>query len=343
MSLLLAQAEDARFAAPEWLGWAWALPVAAAILIASRLIARRRLKRLAEPALLREIVKAPPLWRSILRSTLLLASVLGLIIALARPQWNAQERTLTREGRDVVFVVDVSRSMLAEDLKPNRLERVRYWIRDMVDGIEGDRVGLVAFSGGSVIKCPLTLDYTFFAMAVNELGPGTVGRGGTMIGDALRRAINEVFDKSEGRFRDIILITDGEDQDSFPVEAAQLARQNKIRIIALGVGSEVGARIPISDDSGSGGYIRYQGQDVRSRLESEQLARIAMNSHRGVYLKVGAGNIDLEQVYKDLIGAAQGSAIEDATVIEYQEMFQWFIGAALALLCLEGLISAVRK
>ncbi|MCB9846309.1 MAG: VWA domain-containing protein [Phycisphaeraceae bacterium] len=327
--------EDARFASPERLVWLWAVAPAVLLLVWAVLARTRALARWAVRPRLRESAPRGGTWRRVFKGVLVIAAVASVAVALARPQWNARERTIARSGRDVVFVVDVSRSMLAQDLAPNRLERTKLWIKDVIGTLDGDRVGLVAFAGMAVTKCPLTLDYTFFEMALEELAPDSVSRGGTYIGDAIRRAMSEAFDEFEGRYRDIILITDGEDQGSEPLQAAAAAAQRGIRIIAIGIGDDAqGSRIP----GETGGFVRDDGQDVRSRLDRSALEPIARATPGGVYLHVGTQNLDLERMYRDLIASAEGTTLDAERVTEYEEKFQIFLAIALALFAWEGLI-----
>jgi len=343
--MVLAQAvSDSRFESPTWLLGLWLMPLVLVMAVLSVWSRRRALARLIGSVHLGALA-TPAGWIRGLLKAWLLATAIGLVaVALARPQWDARTRTIERTGRDVVFVIDVSRSMLAEDLRPNRLERTKIWVRDALGEADGDRVGLVAFAGGSVVKSPLTLDYGFFALALERLDPASVARGGSLMGDAIRTALNEVFDRTEGRHRDIILITDGEDQGSFPVEAARQAAELGVRIIAIGIGdTKRGTRIPTTDDAGRPSYVEYSGEPVRSRLDGEQLRRVALASERGVYLEVGTGNIELDRVYAGLIAQAAGSAIQDEQVVEYEERFQVPLGLGVGLLLLEGLIRGTRR
>ncbi|MBX3363983.1 MAG: VWA domain-containing protein [Phycisphaeraceae bacterium] len=344
MTLMAAQSLEIHFARPEYLGWLWLVPLLAGVMVVAWVRRRALRRRFAADAHWKRLASPGGAWRGVWRGGMALLALASLIVAGARPQWDRRERAINRVGRDVVFVVDVSRSMLAQDVAPNRLERVKGWIREAIDVVEGDRVGLVAFAGGNVLMCPLTLDYTYFRMALDQLEPSTVGRGGTMIGDAIRKALNEAFDSAEGRHRDIVLFTDGEDQGSFPIEAAETARAQRVRIIALGVGSEgEGARIPTPEDR-SREFMQFQGADVRSRLASTELSRIALGSYRGVYFNVGTGHIDFGKVYKDLIASAAGSEFEDETVVvEYREAFQYVLTFALLALVLEGLVHVARR
>jgi Ca-activated chloride channel homolog len=319
---------------PAWLMALWAAPAAALLLawawrsrwLAARLFAGPGAEKPTGPA---------RIW-AFARGALVAAAIALLALALARPQWNPKEQEVTVRGRDVVFLVDVSRSMLSQDVSPSRLERAKLWINDVAGSLKGDRVGLVAFAGAAVIKCPLTLDYGFFRMALDELSPASVPRGGTLIGDALRKTLAEVFDSTEGRGRDIILITDGEDHDSFPVQAAEQAGKQGVRIIAIGIGSESGSLVPTA--AGRAEVVTFDGERVRSKMEAGTLAQIASASPGGVFFNVGTGNIDLEQVYRDLIASAAKSDLGTKKTVQYEEKFQLFLGAAVGLLMLEGLL-----
>lgn len=262
----------------------------------------------------------------------------------ARPAWNPKPQTIERRGRDVMILLDVSKSMLAEDLAPNRLERAKIAIEDMVERLQGDRVGLIAFAGSAVLKVPLTTDYGFFDLVLSDIGVESVSRGGTKIGDAIRKAMDEGFDSEEKKYKDIILITDGEDHDSFPVEAAQEAGGKGIRIIAIGLGDEnEGRRIPLTDASGSKYYLTYDGQEVWSRLDASTLRKMAAATPGGKYLNVATGAIDLGDVYLKLIASEEKRDIETKTMTLYEEKFQIFLAMGLMLLVVEMVIGERRR
>jgi len=305
---------------------------------------RQALRLFADAHLLERInVSVSPAWRRWKTAILLLAAALS-IVALVRPAWNPKPKTLHRRGRDVVFLLDVSRSMLAADLAPSRLERAKLAIRDVVDRILGDRVALVAFAGTAAVKCPLTLDYGFFRAMLEDITPDSIARGGTMIGDAVRKALDDVFDDREKRFKDLILITDGEDHDSFTVEAAKEAGQKGVRIIAIGLGDEAeGRRIPIADASGATRFMKYKGKEVWTRLDADTLRKMVNVTPGGKYYNVSTGTIDLGEVYASLIASAEKRELEARTVKRYEEKFQVFLGLAFALLCLEMVISERRR
>lgn len=328
-----------RFGDPASLDLLWLLVPAAGLLLWAWWRRRVATKRLADPALLARIAPYRLKLRRLASALLTLGAIASIAFALARPQGAAEEQTATASGRDIVFVVDVSRSMLATDLAPNRLERCKLWIKDMVSSLQGDRVGLVAFAGSATVKCPLTLDGAFFEMALEDLSPASVSRGGSMIGDALRKAVNEVFAEESGRHRDILLFTDGEDQDSFPTQAAELAAQKGIRIIAIGVGSEgSGSPVPAGKDRPGPDFVTYQGHRVMSRLNADALTEIATTSAGGVFLNVGTGTLQLDRVYADLSkNLPRAELVVDRTTT-YEELFQTPLLIAFVLLCVEGLI-----
>jgi Ca-activated chloride channel family protein len=278
------------------------------------------------------------------KAALLVMATVFLILAMTRPGWNPRPETIQRRGRDVVFLLDVSKSMLAEDLVPNRLERAKLAIRDCIELIEGDRVALVAFSGTSAIKCPLTLDYGFFRMMLSNISTDSIARGGTMLGDAVRKVINDVFDDQVKEFKDIVLITDGEDHDSFPLAAANSAGDKGIRLIAVGLGDEnEGRRIPVTNQAGRKSFLTYNGQEVWSKLDADTLRKMVNVTPGGRYLNVSTGTIDLGSVYQNLIADAEKKLLESETIKRYEEKFQIFVAIAFFLICLETITSERRQ
>lgn len=267
-------------------------------------------------------------------SILILFSLVFIIISITRPSWNQQTRTVEKRGRDVVFLIDVSKSMMADDLIPNRLERAKLAVKDAVNILDGDRVALVAFAGSAVVKSPLTNDYSFFMSSVDRLSVSSVSRGGSLIGDAIRYVNKNVFDDSAKAHRDIILITDGEDQESFPVEAAIEADKKGIRIIAIGLGDEnTGRRIPVNAEEGSG-FVTYEGREVWTKLDAVTLRKVAGATEGGQYLNVSTGTFDLAEIYSSLIKHSSSSVYEEESVTIYEERFQFFIFLSILFLAI---------
>lgn len=333
----------AHLQAVENLNWLWLTPVLIGLLVVAGISRKRALQKFIDAGLLDRIkVSVSPVARR-WKSVLFIATITLIIVAMARPAWNPQAEVVERRGRDVVFLLDVSRSMLAEDLAPNRLERAKIAIKDAVDRLEGDRVGLVVFAGNAAVKCPLTLDYGFFRMMVDEVSPDSISRGGTMIGDALRKTLSEVFDDQVKQYKDVILITDGEDHESFPVRAAEQAAEQGVRLIAIGLGDEnEGRRIPITEN-GRQTFLTYNGQQVWTKLDGNMLRQMVASTEGGKYLNVATGTIDLGEVYQQLILSAERTDLESQTVERYEEKFQIFLAIALIFLCIEWAISDRRK
>lgn len=323
----------------------WGLPLLGLVFVYASHQRRLALARFAETGILSRLrITVDPVRRRWKAIWLLLGMAL-VIVALSGPAWNLTTKTVHRRGRDVVFVLDVSRSMLAEDLSPNRLERAKLAIRDCIGTFDGDRVGLVAFAGTAAVKCPLTLDYGFFRMMLDQIDTTSISRGGTVIGDAVRVALDEVFDDTNRAYRDLILITDGGDQESLPVEAAKRAGEEQVRILAIGLGDEDNQRaIPITDPkTGQKKYIEYQGKRAPINLNADLLRQMANATPGGKYLNVATGAINLDQVYADLVATAEKREVEARTIKRYEEKFQIFLALGLAILIAEALVSERRK
>jgi Ca-activated chloride channel family protein len=322
----------------------WLLPAVAALFVYAAWRRKKAMRVFIEEGILERVAISSNLAARRLKAALVIAALAFLVFSLARPAWNPKPRTVQRRGRDIVFVLDVSRSMVAEDLVPNRLGKAKLAIMDMVDRLEGDRVALVVFAGSAVLKCPLTLDYGFFRLMLDDVDINSVSRGGTMIGDAVRKALDEAFDDQEKKYKDMILITDGEDHDSFPVEAAEEAGRRGVRIIAIGLGDEdQGKRIPVTDEKGNMTFLKYNGQEVWSRLDAETLRKMANKTPGGRYLNVATGTIDLGDVYMKLIAGEEKREIESKTINLYEEKFQIFLAMAIFLLAAEMLVSDRRR
>ncbi len=322
----------------------WLVPAIAVLFVWAAYRRKKALREFVDAGVLdRVVISTNHAGRRTKAFLLLLAYVL-VVVSLSRPAWNPRPQVIERTGRDIVFVLDVSKSMLAEDLIPNRLERAKLAMMDMTEMLEGDRVGLVVFAGTAVLKCPLTLDYGFFNLMLDGVDVEGISRGGTMIGDAIRKALDEAFDDQEKKYKDIILITDGEDHDSFPVEAAEEAGKRGVRIIAVGLGDEgQGRRIPVTDERGNRTFMTYKGREVWSKLDATLLRKMVNATPGGRYLNVSTGTIDLGDVYTKLIAGEEKREIESKTVRLYDEKFQIFLSVALFLVVLEMFVGERKR
>ena len=325
------------------LNWLWALPVFVLMFVYAGIMRRRGMAVFAVTGMQERLLKNVSFVRRRWKQAMILAALCLTVLALARPAWNPVSREVSRKGRDVVFVLDVSRSMLADDLQPNRLERAKIAIGDCLDVLEGDRVALVVFAGTAMVRCPLTVDYGFFRMMLADVEPRSVGRGGTKIGDALRLVMKEVFDNQEKQFKDVVLITDGEDQDSFAVQAAEALGKASVRLLAVGLGDEVnGTPILVTAEDGSRDFIKNKGEVVRSKLDGATLREMVAATPGGRYLPVATGNFDLGAIYRSLIATAEKRLVESETVERYEEKYQIFLLGALLLLLVEPFIGIRR-
>jgi Ca-activated chloride channel family protein len=325
-----------HFAALGMLHLLWVVPAAGLLLWLSGRAARAALARFtALDARLALLDRRGRLARQLL----VLLALLALSVALLRPGWNPQPMVVRQEGRDVVFAVDVSRSMLAEDLAPNRLERAKLAILDALPALQRDRVAVVAFAGEAAVVCPLTRDYGFFRWAVEGLSPASVQAQGTLIGDAIRKIAADVFDPREKRFKDLILISDGEDQGSYPEVAASVAGEQGVRILAIGLGDEArGSRIPVGGSGSQRTYLSANGGEVWTRLQPLILRKTALATAGGRYLHAATGTFDLGALYRSLIEGEKGRDFGPVEITRYQEKFQLFLLAALLLLAAESLL-----
>lgn len=336
--------DDVKFFNREMLHLLWLTPLLIGFFWYAARQRQQLLAKLIRPAAQAKISISPHRANRIWKAVLLLGAIMLIVAALSRPVWNFRETTVTRAGRDVVFLLDVSRSMLARDLKPNRLQRAKLAIADCVERLQGDRVALVAFAGAASIKCPLTLDYSFFRMMLDSITTESTGQGGTMLGDAIRTTLDQVLDNQQKEFKDIILITDGEDHASFPVQAAETAGKQGVRLLVIGLGDEQeGARIPLTNEDGSSTFLTYQGQEVWTRLDGETLRQMAVVTPGGKYLPVATGTINLGDVYMDLVASADKKEFETQTITQYEEKFQIFLAMALVLLVVAMFLSERRE
>jgi len=280
----------------------------------------------------------PPLYkgRQRLKAFLLIMAVLCFVFALVRPKWGFHWEDVKRVGVDIMVAIDVSKSMLAEDVKPSRLERAKREVYDLCQMLEGDRIGLIAFAGTSFVQCPLTLDYGAFRMFLDHLSPDLIPTPGTSLGSAIRKAI-ESFDRQQRTSKALILITDGEDHDQDTADVLAEAKKEGIKIFAIGVGQDSGTPIPASD--GSGGFLKdRRGEMVLSRLDEKALQKMAIETG-GSYVRSVTGDMDLDQIYRtDIRGGVEQKELRSTRKKRWEERFQWFIALGLAMLLLEFLL-----
>ena len=316
-----------------------AIPLAWALFA---LLRRRRaaLAQLVDPALLGVLA---PAWNPARARTRLVLRGLALallVFALARPQWGFHWEEVRRKGLDLMVVLDTSRSMMASDIKPSRLQQAKWGIRDLLRNLRGDRVGLVPFAGSSILQCPLTIDYAAFAMTLDDVYSGIIPRGGTASEQALRTAV-AAFPVDGTADRVVLLITDGEDHEGDPLALLPELKEKGIRVYTIGIGTLEGEMVPAGD--GQGGYFKdRQGQIVKTALKEDVLQKLALGTG-GTYVRSAPGDTGLERVFNESIANLKRSEQENRTAKVYEERFGWAIAAALLLLAWEALLSDRRK
>lgn len=332
---------DLRFEQLGYLHALWAVAALGGLMALGFAGQRAALRRFAEAHLLPLLSPDRSVARAWLKNGLVLAALLGLVGAMIDPRWGVYFEDVKRRGNDLIFVLDVSRSMLAEDASPNRLDRAKQSIRDVLEALGGDRVGLVTFAGEAVLQCPLTVDYGAFRMVLDEAGPRSGTRGGSLLGDAIRVASKSFADEIKGH-KALIVLSDGEDMDSYPIEAArEVYDQRGVRVYSVGVGdSAQGARIPIVQD-GNKTYIEHEGQQVWSKMTPDVLEKIALSAG-GAFIPAGTSMFDLAAYYADKIKTADEREFQEGQRQRYHVQFVWFAAPALLLLMIESLISSRR-
>jgi len=301
-------------------------------LVALELRGRDALASFLSPVMQRRLTAQASLARTLVKLGLVLGAMLLGVVALMRPQARGEREAVTssRAAADVMFVLDTSRSMLAEDTSPNRLARAKAEISELVDRLEGHRVGMIAFAGRAAPVCPLTPDHSFFRTVLSTVDTRSAGRGGTRIGEAIKAALR-AFPAGPGA-KLIVLITDGDDQDPYSEEAAKAARDAGVKIVAVGLGSEQGSQITITKpETGAKETLMHEGAPVISKLNGEQLRKIALVTE-GVYIPAGTSAIDLDSIMESHVRPIVREAAEGATRFIPAERFQWFVLGALVLL-----------
>jgi len=323
------------------LNFLWLLPLVALALIIQSRKKKRALEMFADPHLLERLTALDHRGLRFFKALLLLLSLGLMLFALAGPRWGSRYEEVSQKGVDIMILVDVSASMLVEDIVPNRLERARREILDFLKVAQGDRVGLVAFSGAAFIQCPLTLDYAALEMFLNAIQPDLIPVPGTDLGAAIETGLS-AFYKDAATDKVILLITDGEDNEKIGLEAARQAAGSGVKIFVFGIGDAGGGPIPELD--GGGGFKKdSQGKLIVSRLEEDGLRQIASLTG-GTYVRSVAADLDLDILYFDGIKSrTEAQELKSGKIKVYEERFTFFVLAALILLLIEGFINEKNR
>lgn len=323
-----------RFADIEMLWWLLTIPVFVVAYVLITRHKRRQLSEFGDPELMAQLMPDASKSRPIVKFALLMGALSLLIIAAARPQYGQQEKTVKRQGIEVMVALDISNSMLAEDVAPNRLDRAKQMLSKMIDNMVDDKVGLVVFAGEAFTQLPITCDYVSAKMFLNTISPKLIPTQGTAIGAALQTAIRSFGSQESDAGRAIILITDGENHEDDAIAAAKQAQELGIQVFVIGIGKPEGSPIPVP---GTNDYIKDRsGQVVVSRLNEEMCQEIAQ-AGKGAYVRCDNTNTAMRALQQELDRIAT-TDLETTIYADYNEQYQSFVLIALLILVIDFFI-----
>lgn len=323
-----------RFANIEMLWWLITIPVFVIAYIINTKRKQRQLTEFGDPELMAQLMPDTSKGRPIAKFVLILSAFVLLIIATARPQFGQKETNIKRQGIEVMVALDISNSMLAEDVAPNRLDRAKQMLSKMIDNMVDDKVGLVVFAGDAFTQLPITCDYVSAKMFLSTINPTLIPTQGTAIGAAIQTAITSFGDTESEAGRAIILITDGENHEDDAIAAAKQAKELGIQVFVVGIGKPEGSPIP---KSGTNDYIKDRsGQVVVSRL-NEDMCQAVAQAGGGIYVRCDNTNTAMRALQQELDRIATAE-LESTVYADYNEQYQSFVLIALLLLIIDFFI-----
>ena len=333
---------NAHFANPWMLLFLWLIP---GLALWWHVLNRRHTERMAAfvaRPMLAKLFDGNRNKRTIWQIAVICTAIFLAIISIGRPKWGEKEETVYQQGRDLVIVLDVSRSMLAKDVHPNRLQRAKTDIMDLIKELRGDRAALIVFRAKSALVCPLTTDYSFLQQALDTADVNSAPRGETDIGNAIAKALN-TFDTDGTAHKAIILISDGEDLRGKGLDMAEKAGKDGIAIFTVGLGSSLGSKIPNPDKTGN--FISYKDSDVLTKLNHTNLLAIAKSSSGGAYIPVETASMTgttLGSIYRDHLRNINAREMAETQQRRAIERYQWFLFPAICLLLAGAFLSRGR-
>ncbi|QDO93043.1 VWA domain-containing protein [Formosa sediminum] len=316
--------------------WFWALgviPVIIIIYLVLQLWKRHTQKKFADKALLKRLSPNRSVFKSVLKLVVMCLAFAALAIALVNPKVGTKLETVKREGVDIVFAVDVSKSMLAEDIAPNRLEKAKQLVTQIINNLASDRVGIIAYAGKAFPQLPITTDYASAKMFLQNMNTDMMSSQGTAINEAINLA-KTYYDDAEQTNRVLIIISDGEDHSEVAAQVAEEAADEGIRIFTIGVGDVKGGPIP---EKRNGIVMNYKkdsnGETVITKLNEETLQNIA-NEANGVYIN-GRQTSEVVDQIRDILNGMDKTEFEAKQFADYKDQFQWFVALAIFLLFID--------
>lgn len=324
-----------RFAHPDLLYLLLLLPAIILLYIINNIRKKNALKRLGDVDLVRRLVPEMSRIRPLIKIALQLVAVAAGVIMLARPQFGSKIEDVKKQGVEVIIALDVSNSMLAEDIQPDRLTRAKQAISRLVDNLDNDKIGLIVFAGDAYIQIPITTDYISAKMFLSAINPNMVPKQGTAIGAAINLGVRS-FSPGEGKSKAMIIITDGENHEDDPVKEAEEASKAGIIIHTIGIGSTEGVPIPVINN-GRKDYLKdANGNTVITKLDEEILKKVALSTN-GNYVRANNSNIGLDRIFSD-IKKMKKQDLESTMYTEYDDQFQIFAAIVLLMLVVDFII-----
>lgn len=319
-----------RFESPAYLWLLWSIPVLAIIRFVCYKLRRKKLLRFGEMLLVNRLMPNVSKIRPSVKFWLSVAALTLMIVMLARPQMGSKISHEERNGIETIIAMDISNSMLAEDVVPSRLQKSKMLVENLVDHFTNDKIGLVVFAGDAFVQLPITTDYVSAKMFLQDINPSLIQTQGTDIARAISLSMNS-FTQQKGLGKAIILITDGEDHEGGALEAAKEAKKKGINVFILGVGSSNGAPIPL----GNGDYMRDNAGNTVMTALNEQMCRDVAKAGSGTYIHVD-NTSDAQEKLNDELSRLQKGETDNVVYSEYNEQFQAFALLALILLIIEA-------
>jgi Ca-activated chloride channel homolog len=324
-----------RFANPDYLYLLLLLPVMILLYILNSFRKKRAIVKMGDPALINRLMPELSRIRPAIKFTLSLLAISMVIIALSRPQFGSKLEEVKKEGAEVIIALDVSNSMLAGDIQPDRLTRAKQALTRLIDNLDNDRIGLIVFAGDAYTQIPITTDYVSAKMFLNAIGPDMVPKQGTAIGAAIELGMRS-FSPGEGKSKAMIIITDGENHEDDPVARATEAAKAGIVIHTIGIGSEDGVPVPVTINGKTEFLKDMDGNTVITKLDEDILKKIAIASG-GSYVRANNSNIGLDEIFGE-ISKMKKQEMESTVYTEYNDQFQIFAAISIFMLILDFII-----
>jgi len=331
-----------KYGAPYMAVWLWLIAALLLFYRFAKMTREKALKKFASGDVLNEISGSVDHKKRILKIRIIIISGLLIVFSLMRPQWGFKWQEVKRQGLDILIALDTSKSMLAEDVLPNRLDRARLAIKDLIKNLHGDRVGLIVFSGKAFLQCPLTVDYDGFLLSLDDVDVETIPIGGTSLSSAIYTAIGS-YEGGKNKHKILIIITDGEDLEGGIDKAIEDAKNDKITIYCVGIGDPEGELIPVTDNTGKKTFLKdADGNVVKTRLMENLLQRMAIETG-GIYVRATGAQFGLDLIYDEKLSKLEKQEFESKMEKRYNERYQIPLVLAMILLFIEMLVGDRKK